>query len=79
MVKNDPVVEKVDVQYELERKIIEMLLLYGSQKQEFEDLVLKENDEGELVLEPEIVEAKVYEKVYLDLQEDEIELSNEQF
>lgn len=79
VVKNDPVVEKVDVQYELERKIIEMLLLYGNQKQEFEDLVLKENDEGELVLEPEVVEAKVYEKVYLDLQEDEIELTNAQF
>lgn len=79
VVKNDQVTEKVDVQYELERKIIEMLLLYGDQKQEFEDLVLKENDEGDLVLEPEIVEAKVYEKVYLDLQEDEIELTNEQF
>ncbi|MBA4746172.1 MAG: DNA primase [Muricauda sp.] len=79
VVKNDAVVEKVDVQYELERKIIEVLLLYGDQKQEFEDLVLKENDEGELVLEPEVVEAKVYEKVYLDLQDDEIELTNEQF
>ena len=79
VVKNDSVVEKVDVQYELERKIIEVLLLYGNQKQEFEDLVLKENDEGELVLEPEVVEAKVYEKVYLDLQDDEIELTNEQF
>lgn len=79
VVKSDPVAEKVDVQYELERKIIEMLLLYGDQKQEFEDLVLKENEEGDLVLEPEIVEAKVYEKVYLDLQEDEIELTNEQF
>jgi len=79
VVKNDAVVEKVDVQYELERKIIEVLLLYGNQKQEFEDLVLKENEDGELVLEPEIVEAKVYEKVYLDLQDDEIELTNEQF
>ncbi|MEE1962349.1 DNA primase [Allomuricauda taeanensis] len=79
VVKNDAVVEKVDVQYELERKIIEVLLLYGNQKQEFEDLVLKENESGELVLEPEIVEAKVYEKVFLDLQEDEIELTNGQF
>jgi DNA primase len=56
-----------------------MLLLYGNQKQEFEDLVLKENEEGDLVLQPEIVEAKVYEKIYLALQEDEIELSNEDF
>ncbi|WP_350290484.1 DNA primase [uncultured Croceitalea sp.] len=79
VVKNEQATEKVDVLYELERKIIEMLLLYGDQKQEFEDLVLKENEEGDLILAPEIVEAKVYEKVYLDLQEDEIELTNESF
>lgn len=79
VVKPDPVAEKVDVQYELERKIIEVLLLYGPQKQEFEDLILKENEEGELVLEPEKIESKVYEKIYLDLQEDEIELTNERF
>ncbi|MCL6268084.1 DNA primase [Flagellimonas myxillae] len=79
VVKSEQTTQKVDVQYELEKQIIELLLLYGSQKQEFEDLVLKENEEGDLVLEPEIVEAKVYEKVYLDLQEDEIELTNEQF
>jgi len=79
VVKNDQAVEKVDVQYELERKIIELLLLYGNKKEEFEDLVLKENEEGNLILAPEVVEAKVYEKVYLDLQEDEIELTNESF
>jgi len=79
VVKNDRAVEKVDVQYELERKIIELLLLYGHLEQEFEDLVLKENEEGELDLEPETIEAKVYEKIYLDLQEDEIELSNDTF
>ncbi len=78
VVKADPG-QKVDVQYELERKIIELLLLYGEQEQEFEDLVLKENEAGQLVLEPETVAAKVYEKVYLDLQEDEIELSNPGF
>ncbi len=79
VVKNDVTIEKVDVQYVLERKIIELLLLYGHLDQEFEDLVLKENEEGELALAPETVEAKVYEKIYLDLQEDEIELSNERF
>ncbi|VAW10516.1 DNA primase [hydrothermal vent metagenome] len=79
VVKNEDVVEKVDVQYELERKIIEMLLLYGKEEQKFEDLVLKENEEGELILEPESSEIKVYEKIFLDLQEDEIELTNEKF
>ncbi|MBT8236070.1 MAG: DNA primase, partial [Bacteroidia bacterium] len=63
----------------LERKIIEMLLLYGNEQEAFEDYVYKENDEGELVLEREQVEAKVYEKIYLDLQEDEIELTHELF
>jgi len=70
---------KVDTQYELERKIIEMLLLYGNEQEAFEDYVYKENEEGELVLEQEQVEAKVYEKIYLDLQEDEIELTHELF
>ena len=79
VVKTEQRQERVDVQYELERRIIELLLLYGKEKEEFEDLILKENDEGELVLEPESTEAKVYEKVYLDLQEDEIELTNSQF
>ena len=71
--------EKIDALFELERKIIEMLLLYGDKHQEFEDLILKENESGDLVLEPENIESKVYEKVFLDLQEDEIELSNADF
>ncbi|NNC62718.1 MAG: DNA primase [Eudoraea sp.] len=79
VVREHPKEAKVDVQFELERKIIEILLLYGKEEQQFEDLVLKENEEGELVLEPERVEAKVYEKIYLDLQEDEIELTHDQF
>jgi len=79
VVKNETSVEKVDVQYELERKIIELLLLYGNEEQKFEDLVLKENDAGDLILEPLSLDVKVYEKIYLDLQEDEIELANEHF
>ena len=70
---------KIDLQYELERKIIEILLLYGNETEDFEDLVLKETDEGELKLEPVIHNAKVFEKIYLDLQEDEMQFSNENF
>lgn len=71
--------KKVDVQYELERKIIEILLLYGNKTEDFEDLVLKETEKGELTLEPVIHHAKVFEKIYLDLQEDEMEFTNENF
>jgi len=79
VIKHQPPVKKVDVQYVLERKIIEALLLYGNKTEDFEDLLLKENDKGQLVLEPAIKTAKVFEKIYLDLQDDEMEFSNPQF
>lgn len=79
VIRHQQTVKKVDVQYVLERKIIEVLLLYGNRTEDFEDLVLKENDKGELVLEPVKQTAKVFEKVYLDLQEDEMEFTNTQF
>jgi len=79
VVRTESEPEKVDVQYMLERKIIESLMLYGDHVEQFEDLVLKENETGDLILEPESLEIKVYEKIYLDLQEDEIELANEDF
>lgn len=79
VIKHKEPPKKVDVQYVLERKIIEVLLLYGNKTEDFEDLVLKENDNGELILEPVIHQAKVFEKVFLDLQDDEMEFTNEQF
>ena len=79
VIKHQQQVEKVDVQYILERKIIEILLLYGDKTEHFEDLVLKENEDAELILEPLVQEIKVYEKIFLDLQDDEIEFTNETF
>lgn len=71
---------KVDIQYHLERKIIEILLLYGKKTEDFEDLVLKEDEvSGELKLEPEVVTLKVFDKIYMDLQEDEMLFSNQIF
>ncbi len=79
IVKPEVKTRKVDLQYELERKIIEILLLYGTETEDFEDLVLKESDDGELQLEPVTHNAKVFEKVYLDLQEDEMQFTNPSF
>ena len=73
------IIKKVDVQFELERKIIELLLLYGNVEEEFEDLMLEATEEGTITFKPEMVTSKVFEKVYLDLQEDEIEFANEEF
>lgn len=81
VVKNEPQQKKkINVQYELERKIIEILMLYGNRTEQFEDLILKEDEvSGELMLEPTVQEARVFEKIYLDLQEDEMMFSNEKF
>ena len=71
--------EKVDILYRLERKVIEILLLYGDKTEVFEDVLLKNNEEGEVVMVSEKREYKVYERIYLSLQEDEVELSNNLF
>lgn len=72
-------VEKIDVLYELERKIIEILLLYGNKAEEFEDVLLKANEEGEIVEVIQKNEYKVHQRIYLSLQEDEVELANPLF
>ncbi|NBW28345.1 MAG: DNA primase [Flavobacteriaceae bacterium] len=69
-------VEKVDVLYQLERTIIKILLLYGNIKEEFEDVLLKTNANGEVENTIEKKEYFVYQRVYLSLQEDEVELAN---
>ena len=80
VIRQDAPKVKIDRQYELERKIIEILLLYGNETEEFEDLVLKEDEvSGDLKLEPVIHQAKVFEKIYLDLQEDEMQFSDANF
>jgi len=70
---------KIDVQFELEQKIIELLLLYGNEEEEFEDLILEADEAGNIQLKPETVTSKVFKKIYLDLQEDEIEFANDAF
>jgi len=73
-------VQKVDAQFELEQKIIELLLLYGWEEADFEELILEADEEtGAIQMRPEIVRDRVYQKIYLDLQEDEIELTHPEF
>ena len=70
---------KVDRVFELERQIISILLTYGNQKLDFKEPIYTTNDDGELIEETQQISAKVYEKIFLDLQQDEIELSHETF
>ncbi|WP_281297358.1 DNA primase [Flavobacterium limnophilum] len=81
VVKNDAPaqVQKIDILYGLERKIIEVLLLYGNKTEEFEDVLLKANEEGEIENVIEKKQYKVFQRIYLSLQEDEVELANPLF
>ena len=67
---------KIDSQYIFEQKIIEILLTNGLKSESFTEVFQTEDETGNLVDTTEKNEYKVYEKLYLDLQEDEIELSN---
>jgi DNA primase len=81
VVKNEVPIQnaKVDVLFRLERKIIEILLLYGNKTEEFEDVLFKTNEDGEIEHVTEKKQYKVYQRIYLSLQEDEVELANPLF
>jgi len=63
----------------LERRILEILLLYGSTEQDFEDVYIKYDEFGKEYEDIERKTYKVYERIYLNLQEDEIEFTNPVF
>ncbi|MFD0700267.1 DNA primase [Myroides pelagicus] len=65
--------------YVLERKVIEILLLYGNIKEVFTELVYEVNEDNDIIVNEHKVENKVYERVFLSLQEDEIHLTNPLF
>lgn len=70
--------EKVNIIYLLERKIIEILLIYGNYEEHFDEYELKIADD-KVVTDKKKVQRKVFDKVFLSLQEDEVEMSNDKF
>lgn len=68
--------EKIDSQYIFEQKIIEILLTNGLKTETFTEIFQTEDETGNLVDIKETNSYKIYEKIYLALQEDEIELAN---
>ena len=63
----------------LEYDLIKNLLLYGNRECIFTDTILVEEDDGTLKEQQIQQTLKVYEKIFLELQEDEIELANPDF
>ena len=65
--------------YQLERQIISILLKYGVEEIQFEDIILNKDKDGKLVEIKKNIRSKVFEKIYLDLQQDEIEFTHSPF
>jgi len=68
--------KKIDSKYILEKQIISILLQYGHLEAEYEEMVIKSNEKGELIESFENIKSKVFEKIFLDLQQDEVELAD---
>ena len=70
--------EQINVMYLLERKIIEILLIYGNYEEYFEEHDFEVVDE-KVTTKKNNVKHKVFDKVFLSLQEDEVEMTNPNF
>ena len=77
VVQNDSNVKKSDLEIaSLEKQIVHILLHYGGEEAFFDEIFLLHGENGKIIEESKIVKSKVYEKIFLDLQQDEVELIN---
>ena len=79
IVKSDKKKSQVNKLYELERKIIEILILYGNDLIDFEEEVFSQSKDGGSTRKNSKRSLKVFEKIYMDLHIDEMEFSNDNF
>lgn len=82
VVRNEPtanLLSSEEIASLLEQKIIEVLILYGNKEVEFEETFLRVDEDGKEQNYTEKRTVKVFEKIYMNLQEDEIEFSNPVF
>ncbi len=77
--KTTPVEKSVNPMLYLERQIVGILLQYGNIEAAFDEMYIRTDDEGNLIEESKTIHSKVYEKVFLDLQQDEVELVQPEF
>ncbi|CAL2077681.1 DNA primase [Tenacibaculum sp. 190524A05c] len=75
----EPEKPKVDTLFLLEKEIVRILLLYGNEEIELANWVHSQDKYGRPILEKEEYTNTVSNELYLNLQEDEIEFTNETF
>lgn len=71
--------EKVDQLFQLEKKLIEILLLYGNREVDFVDFTMQTDEEGRKKIVKERYSNVVSNEIYVHLHEDEIEFTDPTF
>lgn len=80
VVSSDKRIPQVSTRFELEKNIIKILLLYGHKEVAFEEPILQADEKsGDLKMVTSKVTSRVFEKIYLDLQQDEIDFTTTAF
>ena len=80
VVSEEKHIPRVSTRFELEKNIIKILLLYGNEEVEFHEPILQADEKsGDLKMITSKVKSRVFEKIYLDLQQDEIDFTTSTF
>jgi len=77
--KESKEIEKIDQLFQMEKKIIEILLLYGNEQVDFVDFVSEIDDDGKKKIIKNHYTNEVCKEIYMNLQEDEIEFTDPVF
>ena len=84
--EKDTLIQKIPQQeftvnplFYLEKQIISILIQYGNHEASFDELTISSDKDGNLIEESKIMHSKVHEKVFLDLQQDEVEFIHPEF
>lgn len=76
---NSPQEIETDYAFVLERQIMSILILYGDREEVFEETVLNFSEEKGVLEKEKKIKSRVFEKIFLDLQQDEIEFASPNF
>jgi DNA primase len=80
VIKEVPVIiQSLDLLENVEFKLLEILILYGETAVDFEDYLLKFDDQGKEIEEKSVVYQKIFRRIYFNLQQDEVAFSNPVF
>ena len=79
VVKETKAIEEVDQLFLLEKKLIEILLLYGNKEVDFEDYTSVVDEDGKKTIQKDKYTSLVSNEIYVHLQDDEIEFTNPTF